>query len=135
MKYIQKYDDYINEGIDFNIDILKLILVVGISTLLGKLIIIFIKRFKSNLGKKLLGTFDPVLQNKIKNYEDSLESKFDKKELDELFQTFYSDNVVQSYIKKINDAQFFVTSGIRPGGPPIKTTGDSEILCIHIKFK
>jgi len=104
MKYIQKYDDYINEGIDFNIDILKLILVVGISTLLGKLIIIFIKRFKSNLGKKLLGTFDPVLQNKIKNYEDSLESKFDKKELDELFQTFYSDNVLQSYIKKINAA-------------------------------
>ena len=47
MKYIQKYDDYLNEGIDFNIDILKLILIVGISTLLGKLIIIFIKRFKS----------------------------------------------------------------------------------------
>ncbi len=37
------------------------------------------------------------------------------------------------YLKKGN-TQFFVTSGIRLWGPPVRTTGKSEIMVINIKF-
>ena len=37
--------------------------------------------------------------------------------------------------KKIRDTHFFVTSGLRLWGPPVKTTGKSEIVQVDIKFK
>ena len=36
--------------------------------------------------------------------------------------------------KKIGNAHFFVTSGIRLWGPPVRTTGKSEIMVIDINF-
>jgi len=36
--------------------------------------------------------------------------------------------------KKINDAHFFVTSGLRLWGPPVKTAGKSEIMLVDICF-
>lgn len=37
--------------------------------------------------------------------------------------------------EKINNTHFFVTSGIRLWGPPVRTTGASEIMVIDIKFR
>lgn len=37
--------------------------------------------------------------------------------------------------KKINNSHFFVTSGIRLWGPPVRTTGISEIVVIDVKFR
>ena len=37
--------------------------------------------------------------------------------------------------EKINNTHFFVTSGIRLWGPPVRTTGVSEIVVIDIKFR
>jgi predicted MPP superfamily phosphohydrolase len=37
--------------------------------------------------------------------------------------------------KKIRNTHFFVTSGLRLWGPPVKTTGKSEIMVIDIYFK
>jgi len=37
--------------------------------------------------------------------------------------------------KKINNTHFFVTSGLRLWGPPVKTAGKSEIMIIDIEFK
>lgn len=37
--------------------------------------------------------------------------------------------------KKIRDTHFFVTSGLRLWGPPVKTAGKSEIMLIDIYFK
>jgi predicted MPP superfamily phosphohydrolase len=37
--------------------------------------------------------------------------------------------------KKIRDTHFFVTSGLRLWGPPVKTTGKSEIMLVDITFK
>jgi uncharacterized protein len=36
--------------------------------------------------------------------------------------------------KKINNTHFFVTSGIQGWGTPIRTTGQSEIMVIHVDF-
>jgi predicted MPP superfamily phosphohydrolase len=37
--------------------------------------------------------------------------------------------------KKIGNTQFFVTSGLRLWGPPVKTTGKSEIMIVDFSFK
>jgi hypothetical protein len=37
--------------------------------------------------------------------------------------------------RKIKNTHFFVTSGLRLWGPPIKTAGKSEIMIVDIKFK
>lgn len=37
--------------------------------------------------------------------------------------------------KKINNTHFFVTSGLRLWGPPVKTAGKAEIMLINISFK
>ena len=37
--------------------------------------------------------------------------------------------------KKIRDTHFFVTSGLRLWGPPVKTAGKSEIMLVDIRFK
>lgn len=37
--------------------------------------------------------------------------------------------------KKINNTHLFVTSGIQVWGPPVRTTGDSEIMLIDVDFK
>jgi predicted MPP superfamily phosphohydrolase len=37
--------------------------------------------------------------------------------------------------KKIRDTHFFVTSGIQGWGPPVRTTGNSEIMVINVDFK
>ncbi len=37
--------------------------------------------------------------------------------------------------KKINNTHFFVTSGLRLWGPPVKTAGKSEIMMVDIKFE
>jgi uncharacterized protein len=37
--------------------------------------------------------------------------------------------------KKITDTHFFVTSGLRLWGPPVKTAGKSEIMLVDIKFE
>lgn len=37
--------------------------------------------------------------------------------------------------KKIGNTHFFVTSGIRTWGPPVRTVGDSEIMLIEVEFK
>jgi predicted MPP superfamily phosphohydrolase len=37
--------------------------------------------------------------------------------------------------KKIRNTHFFVTSGLRLWGPPVKTAGKSEIMLIDVKFK
>jgi predicted MPP superfamily phosphohydrolase len=37
--------------------------------------------------------------------------------------------------KKIRNTQFFVTSGMRLWGPPVKTVGKSEIMLVDIHFK
>lgn len=37
--------------------------------------------------------------------------------------------------KKIRDTHFFVTSGLRLWGPPVKTAGKSEIMLVDITFK
>jgi len=37
--------------------------------------------------------------------------------------------------KKIRDTNFFVTSGLRLWGPPVKTAGKSEIMLVDITFK
>jgi hypothetical protein len=37
--------------------------------------------------------------------------------------------------KKIGNTHFFVTSGIRTWGPPVRTAGDSEIMLIEVDFK
>jgi len=37
--------------------------------------------------------------------------------------------------KKIRDSHFFVTSGLRLWGPPVKTAGKSEIMLVDIFFK
>jgi hypothetical protein len=36
---------------------------------------------------------------------------------------------------KIKDTNFFVTSGLRLWGPPVKTAGKSEIMLVDINFK
>lgn len=104
MKYLKKYDEYINESFDFKIDVLKLILIAGTATLLAKLAIIYINHIKTNIGKKILASFDPVLRNKLENYNKSLDSKIDKKDLENLFKLFYEDNVIKTYVSKINAA-------------------------------
>jgi uncharacterized protein len=37
--------------------------------------------------------------------------------------------------KKIRNTHFFVTSGLRLWGPPVKTAGKSEIMLVDIQFK
>ena len=37
--------------------------------------------------------------------------------------------------RKIRDTHFFVTSGLRLWGPPVKTSGKSEIMLVDINFK
>ena len=37
--------------------------------------------------------------------------------------------------RKIRDTHFFVTSGLRLWGPPVKTAGKSEIILVDIRFK
>jgi predicted MPP superfamily phosphohydrolase len=37
--------------------------------------------------------------------------------------------------KKIRNTHFFVTSGLRLWGPPVKTAGKSEIMVVDIRFK
>lgn len=37
--------------------------------------------------------------------------------------------------RKINNTHFFVTSGLRLWGPPVKTAGKSEIMLVDIRFK
>ena len=37
--------------------------------------------------------------------------------------------------KKIRNTHFFVTSGLRLWGPPVKTAGKSEIMLVEILFK
>jgi predicted MPP superfamily phosphohydrolase len=37
--------------------------------------------------------------------------------------------------KKIRNTHFFVTSGIQVWGPPVRTTGNSEIMVINVDFK
>jgi uncharacterized protein len=37
--------------------------------------------------------------------------------------------------RKIRDTHFFVTSGLRLWGPPVKTAGKSEIMLVDIRFK
>ncbi len=37
--------------------------------------------------------------------------------------------------KKINKTHFFVTSGLRLWGPPVKTAGKSEIMFVDVQFK
>jgi predicted MPP superfamily phosphohydrolase len=37
--------------------------------------------------------------------------------------------------KKIRNTHFFVTSGLRLWGPPVKTAGKSEIMLIKIYYK
>lgn len=37
--------------------------------------------------------------------------------------------------KKIRDTHFFVTSGLRLWGPPVKTAGKSEIMVVDVKMK
>ena len=37
--------------------------------------------------------------------------------------------------KKIRNTHFFVTSGLRLWGPPVKTAGKSEIMLVDIDFK
>jgi predicted MPP superfamily phosphohydrolase len=37
--------------------------------------------------------------------------------------------------KQIGNTHFFVTSGIRTWGPPVRTVGDSEIMLIEVDFK
>lgn len=37
--------------------------------------------------------------------------------------------------KKIGNTHFFVTSGIRTWGPPVRTAGDSEIMLIEVEFQ
>ncbi len=37
--------------------------------------------------------------------------------------------------KKINNTHFFVTSGLRLWGPPVKTAGKSEIMLVYIRFE
>lgn len=37
--------------------------------------------------------------------------------------------------KKIRDTHFFVTSGLRLWGPPVKTAGKSEIMLVDVKMK
>jgi predicted MPP superfamily phosphohydrolase len=37
--------------------------------------------------------------------------------------------------RKIRNAHFFVTSGLRLWGPPVKTSGKSEIMVVDIYFK
>jgi len=37
--------------------------------------------------------------------------------------------------KKIRDTHFFVTSGLRLWGPPVKTAGKAEIMLVDIKFR
>jgi len=37
--------------------------------------------------------------------------------------------------RKIRDTNFFVTSGSRLWGPPVKTAGKSEIMLVDITFK
>jgi hypothetical protein len=36
--------------------------------------------------------------------------------------------------KRIGNTHFFVTSGIRVWGPPVRTVGDSEIMVIDVDF-
>jgi hypothetical protein len=36
--------------------------------------------------------------------------------------------------RKIKDTHFFVTSGIRLWGPPVRTAGKSEIMVINVSF-
>lgn len=37
--------------------------------------------------------------------------------------------------RKINETNIFVTSGVQVWGPPVRTTGDSEIMLITVQFK
>ncbi|NJK95137.1 MAG: hypothetical protein HC905_09695 [Bacteroidales bacterium] len=37
--------------------------------------------------------------------------------------------------KKIRDTHFFVTSGLRLWGPPVKTAGKSEIMLVDVVLK
>lgn len=103
MKFIVEYNTFlINEQFEF--DVVKSFLGVATASLLGAIIYAIIHQFKLTMGKKIVGDFDPVLKNKMDQYENALEGKLSKLEIYKIFKIFYSDNVLKGYLKKIADS-------------------------------
>lgn len=108
-KFVMTFESFVynlNENfITDNMNTLKFIFGVGAVSILGLLVRSYITKAKINISKNLIMSFDPVLKNKLERYEKGIISNFEKDELEKFYIKIKDDNVLKTYIKKINDSK------------------------------